>query len=128
MVQKSGLLIVFVKFHFNLKKKRKKKAGFSTQDLQVKSAGQIFVSILFYYIYCKYSSVQSTHTYWVKLFLWYSQTCFCLIFLLIDSDGEPHQFPSKPLRESQSRLLSNGQTWTESDETEEQDREGGIGG
>lgn len=53
---------------------------------------------------------------------------FCLIFLLIDSDGETHQFPSKPLRESQSRLLSNGQTWTENDEAEEQDREGGIGG
>ncbi|KAK3535188.1 hypothetical protein QTP70_004749 [Hemibagrus guttatus] len=42
---------------------------------------------------------------------------------VFSSDGETHQFPSKPLRESQSRLLSNGQTWTENDETEEQDRE-----
>lgn len=46
--------------------------------------------------------------------------------MLIASDGETHQFPAKPLRESQSRLLSNGQMWTESDETEEQDREGGF--
>ncbi|TSP25393.1 Palmitoyltransferase ZDHHC2 [Bagarius yarrelli] len=41
----------------------------------------------------------------------------------VKSDEEAHQFPSKPLRESQSRLLSNGQTWTDSDETEERGRE-----
>lgn len=40
--------------------------------------------------------------------------------LLIASEGEAHPFPAKPLRESQSRLLSNGQSWTERDETEEQ--------
>uniref|UniRef100_A0A3B4CTN1 Palmitoyltransferase n=1 Tax=Pygocentrus nattereri TaxID=42514 RepID=A0A3B4CTN1_PYGNA len=33
-------------------------------------------------------------------------------------------FPAKPLRESQSRLLSNGQTWTDSEGTEDKDREG----
>ncbi|XP_062855855.1 palmitoyltransferase ZDHHC2 [Trichomycterus rosablanca] len=42
----------------------------------------------------------------------------------IRSDGESHLFPAKPLRESQSRLLSNGQTWTENGGTEDEERQG----
>lgn len=55
--------------------------------------------------------------------------CFNDIFLFVwiclnTSDGETHQFPSKPLRESQSRLLSNGQTWADSEGTEDKERQG----
>ncbi|XP_072519924.1 palmitoyltransferase ZDHHC2 isoform X2 [Salminus brasiliensis] len=42
----------------------------------------------------------------------------------VKSDGETHPFPAKPLRESQSRLLSNGQTWTDSEGVEDKDRQG----
>ncbi|XP_029918292.1 palmitoyltransferase ZDHHC2 isoform X1 [Myripristis murdjan] len=38
--------------------------------------------------------------------------------------SEGHQFPSKPLRESQSRLLTSTPSWTESDTAEDRDKKG----
>ncbi|KAI4897271.1 hypothetical protein NFI96_024630 [Prochilodus magdalenae] len=43
---------------------------------------------------------------------------------VFSSDGETHPFPAKPLRDSQSRLLNNGQTWTDNEGTEDKERQG----
>lgn len=43
---------------------------------------------------------------------------------MICSVGDASPFPAKPLRESQSRLLISGQSWTESDGGHEEDKHG----
>ncbi|MBN3276105.1 ZDHC2 Palmitoyltransferase, partial [Polyodon spathula] len=43
---------------------------------------------------------------------------------MVKSVGEASPFPAKPLRESQSRLLISGQSWTESDGGHEEDKHG----
>ncbi|XP_033871610.1 palmitoyltransferase ZDHHC2 isoform X1 [Acipenser ruthenus] len=42
----------------------------------------------------------------------------------VKSVGDASPFPAKPLRESQSRLLISGQSWTESDGGHEEDKHG----
>uniref|UniRef100_W5N982 Palmitoyltransferase n=1 Tax=Lepisosteus oculatus TaxID=7918 RepID=W5N982_LEPOC len=43
---------------------------------------------------------------------------------VFSSAGETHQFPAKTLRESQSRLLNAGQSWTESEGGDDKDKLG----
>ena len=49
--------------------------------------------------------------------------CLCVC---VFSAAEVRQFPSKPLRESQSRLLTSTPSWTESDSATEKDKKGKI--
>ena len=48
------------------------------------------------------------------------------VYLCVFSAAEGRQFPSKPLRESQSRLLTSTPSWTESDGATDRDRKGRI--
>lgn len=46
------------------------------------------------------------------------------VYMCVSSAAEGRQFPSKPLRESQSRLLTSTPSWTESDSAADKDKKG----
>lgn len=48
------------------------------------------------------------------------------VHLCASSAAEGRQFPSKPLRESQSRLLTSTPSWSESDNPTDKDKKGKI--
>lgn len=48
------------------------------------------------------------------------------VCLCVSSAADSRQFPSKPLRESQSRLLTSTPSWTESDSAADKDKKGKL--
>lgn len=48
------------------------------------------------------------------------------VCLCVSSAADGRQFPSKPLRESQSRLLTSTPSWSESDSAANKDKKGKI--